>query len=284
MSNPTLIKRHKCFDGWVEYYSHASKATRTDMRFAVYLPPQAAQRKVPVLYYLSGLTCTEETFMIKSGAQRYAAEHGIMLVAPDTSPRGAGIEGESESWDFGLAAGFYVNATEPKWAKHYNMFDYVVDELPILIDGHFPANPARRSIMGHSMGGHGALVMALRHPERFQSVSAVAPICAPSQCPWGEKAFRGYLGEDRSAWLAYDATHLVSLSEAHLPILIDQGAADEFLETQLKPELLRQTCEHSGYPLELRLRPGYDHGYFFVQSVIGEHLAYHAGFLNPAGS
>ena len=273
------LSRTRCFDGWMETWSHASSATRTEMKFSVFVPPQAATRKVPVLWWLSGLTCTEENFMAKSGAQRYAAEHGILLVAPDTSPRGANIEGEGASWDFGLGAGFYVNATEPKWSGHYRMYEYVTEELPSIVRERFPAAPDREAISGHSMGGHGALVIALRNPGRFRSVSAFAPIVAPSQVPWGIKAFTGYLGSDRAAWAEYDATALVAGARERLPLLIDQGTEDKFLAEQLKPELLARECERAGHPIELRMREGYDHSYYFVASFIGEHIAHHARYL-----
>lgn len=276
----TPLKRYKCFDGWQTFHEHASETTKTPMRFSVFTPPQAEKQRCPVVWFLSGLTCTEENFTTKAGAQRYAAEHGLILVAPDTSPRGAGISGEDDSWDFGTGAGFYVNATTPGYASHYRMFDYIRDELPALVHAHFPTRPDAQGIMGHSMGGHGALVLALRHPERYRSVSAFSPICAPSAVPWGQKAFTGYLGSDTSRWAAYDATLLAAKSAGDKRlILVDQGAADEFLATQLKPELLKQACDQAGRPLELRLREGYDHSYYFIASFIGEHLAHHARAL-----
>jgi S-formylglutathione hydrolase len=274
-----LLKRHRCHGGYTEFYAHESAATGTSMRFGVYLPPAAANARVPVLYYLAGLTCTEETFLIKGGAQRYAAEHGLMLIAPDTSPRGAGVPGETESWDFGAGAGFYLDATTPAWAKHYRMESYVVDELPALVERQLPAWTGRRGIMGHSMGGHGALTLALRHPGRYRSVSALAPISAPSECPWGEKAFGAYLGPDRAAWRAHDATHLIAGAKERLPLLVDQGLDDEFLAVQLKPERLEAACAAADHPLELRRHPGYDHGYYFIQTVIGDHIAHHARAL-----
>jgi S-formylglutathione hydrolase len=249
------------------------------MQFTLYLPPRAESEPVPVLYWLSGLTCTEENFTIKSGAQRYAAELGIALVAPDTSPRGLGLPGEDDDWDLGTGAGFYVNATEAPWAGHYNMYDYVACELPALVESAFPLMPDRRSVSGHSMGGHGALIVALKNPGMFRSVSAFAPICAPMDCPWGRKALSHYLGDDESAWEAWDATRLIRRSGSDLPLLVDQGDADDFLEEQLKPALLREACEEAGHPLTLRLQPGYDHGYFFVSTFIGEHLAWHARAL-----
>ena len=268
-----LVSRYRHFEGWVEFYKHASTATRTEMKFSVYRPPQAESRKVPVLYWLSGLTCTEENFMVKSGAQRYAAEHGLMIVAPDTSPRGAGIPGEGDAWDFGLGAGFYVNATLPRWSDHYR-------ELPGIVEGQFPVKADRAGISGHSMGGHGAMVLSLRHPGRYQSVSAFSPICAPSLCPWGQKAFTGYLGADRSAWAEYDANVLVTRARTRLPIRIDQGGEDKFLNDQLMPEIFQATCAKADYPIDLKIRAGYDHSYYFVASFIGEHIAYHASFLN----
>jgi len=249
------------------------------MRFTLYLPPQAESEPVPVLYWLSGLTCTEENFTIKSGAQRYAAELGLALVAPDTSPRGLGLPGEDTDWDLGTGAGFYVNATEAPWAGHYNMYDYVACELPALVESAFPVIPDRRAVSGHSMGGHGALVVALKNPGMFRSVSAFAPICAPMDCPWGRKAFSHYLGEDRSAWEPWDATRLIRRGGSDIPLLVDQGDADDFLDEQLKPGLLEAACEAAGHPLTLRLQPGYDHGYFFVSTFIGEHLEYHADAL-----
>jgi len=232
---------------------------------------------VPVLYWLSGLSCSEQNFITKAGAQRYAAEHGVILVAPDTSPRGAGIA-DADRYDLGQGAGFYLNATQAPWARHYRMHDYVVDELPALVDAHFATSTAR-AISGHSMGGHGALVIALRNPGRYRSVSAFSPIAAPGQSPWGEKAFAAYLGDDRDTWRAWDATELIADARERLPLLVDQGGADEFLRTQLKPGLLEAACALAGHPLQLRLRPGYDHSYYFIASFIGEHIAYHARAL-----
>jgi S-formylglutathione hydrolase len=277
---PEMLSRSKLFGGYTHTFSHDSTACGCPMRFTLYLPPQAEDGPVPVLYWLSGLTCTEENFTIKSGAQRYAAEHGIALVAPDTSPRGLGLPGEDDDWDLGTGAGFYVNATREPWAGHYNMYDYVACELPSLVESRFPVRGDRRSISGHSMGGHGALVVALRNPGMFHSVSAFAPICAPMDCPWGQKAFRNYLGEDRGEWEAWDATRLVAAGGNDIPLMVDQGDADEFLEEQLKPDALRQACERADHPLTLRLLPGYDHGYFFISTFIGEHLEYHARALS----
>ncbi len=269
------IEQHACFGGSQEVWQHRSEVLGCDMRFAVYLPPQVAQGgTLPVLYWLSGLTCTEQNFITKAGAQRYAAEHGVILVAPDTSPRGDDVA-DAEVYDLGKGAGFYVNATQAPWASHYRMYDYIVDELPALVEANFPASEAR-GISGHSMGGHGALVIGLRNPSRYRSVSAFSPIVAPSQVPWGEKAFTAYLGEDRAAWQEYDATALLAHGYARTPLLVDQGGADEFLEGQLRPQLLQAAAEASNHPLTLRMQPGYDHSYYFIASFIGEHVAWHA--------
>ena len=272
------IEHRACFGGWQDVYRHSSEVLGCDMNFAVYLPPQAATQKLPVLYWLSGLTCTEQNFITKAGAQRYAAEHGVILVAPDTSPRGDDVA-DADGYDLGQGAGFYVNATQAPWAMHYRMYDYIVDELPALIEANFPVTESR-GISGHSMGGHGALVIALRNPGRYRSVSAFSPIVAPSQVPWGQKALAAYLGEDRASWGAWDATALVADVQERLPLLVEQGDADEFLVAQLKPELLQAACAAAGHPLELRMQPGYDHSYYFIQSFIGEHIAYHAKALN----
>ena len=271
------IEHRACAGGWQDVYEHASTTLGCMMRFAVYLPPQAGHGPCPVLYWLSGLTCTEQNFITKAGAQRYAAEHGVILVAPDTSPRGGDVA-DAQGYDLGKGAGFYVNATQAPWSRHYRMYDYVVSELPALIEANFPVTDAR-GISGHSMGGHGALVIALRNPGRYRSVSAFSPIVAPSQVPWGEKALAAYLGEDREAWKAYDTTALIAGATERLPLLIDQGDADEFLATQLKPELLQAACAASGHPLQLRLQHGHDHSYYFIQSFIGEHVAHHATAL-----
>ena len=271
------IEHRACFGGWQDVYEHASTTLGCTMRFAVYRPPQAETAKLPVLYWLSGLTCNEQNFITKAGAQRYAAEHGVILVAPDTSPRGDDVA-DADGYDLGKGAGFYVDATQAPWATHYRMYDYVVNELPALIEAQFPVTGAR-AISGHSMGGHGALVIALKNPGRYRSVSAFSPIVAPSQVPWGEKAFGAYLGDDRAAWRAFDATALVETATERLPLLIDQGDADEFLESQLKPQLLKAACEAAGHPIELRMQPGYDHSYYFIQSFIGEHIAHHAKAL-----
>jgi S-formylglutathione hydrolase len=272
----TTISRHACFGGVLGYYKHPSTANDCEMKFAVYAPPQAAARPVPVLYYLAGLTCTEETFVIKAGALQHAAQHGIMLVAPDTSPR-VELPGDRDSWDFGIAAGFYLDATQAPWASHYRMYSYVVDELPALVAANFKADRARSGIMGHSMGGLGALTIALKNPDKYKSVSAFAPICAPSQVPWGNKAFTGYLGSERGAWAQYDAVELVKAGRRFPDVLrVDQGTSDKFLDEQLKPELLVAACKATGQELDLRLRKDYDHGYFFIQSFIAQHVAWHA--------
>ena len=274
----TLLSEHRCFEGTQRFYAHESRECRTEMRFSVYLPPQAQQRPVPVLYYLAGLTCTEETFMIKAGAQRVAAELGLMLVAPDTSPRKARVAGDDASWDFGIAAGFYVDATQHPWASHYRMYSYITRELPELVRG-IDGAADRQSIFGHSMGGHGALVCALRNPDQYRSVSAFAPIAAPSDCPWGRKAFGGYLGADTQQWLQYDASQLVAAKQYPRTILIDQGTADKFLTEQLKPERFQAACRQSGTDLRLHYRDGYDHGYYFISTFVEDHLKHHAQYL-----
>lgn len=270
------ISQTRCFDGQLEFYKHASASCRSEMRFAVYLPPQAESEPVPVLYYLSGLTCTEENFMAKAGAQRLAAQHGLMLVAPDTSPRNQATPGEDESWDLGSGAGFYVDATQSPWANHYRMYSYVSRELPDLISQHFAIRPERQGVFGHSMGGHGALICALKQPEQYRSVSAFAPIVAPMRCPWGQKAFGQYLGANPQDWRAYDASELVLTKQLSSPILIDQGSADPFLALQLKPELFQQACAQAGQPLELRMQAGYDHSYYFIASFMADHMQHHA--------
>lgn len=274
-----ILAEHTCYGGTQSFVAHDSLECAAEMRFSVYQPPQARHGRVPVLYYLAGLTCTEETFAIKAGAQRLAAEHGLMLVAPDTSPR-VRLPGDDASWDFGLAAGFYVDATAAPWSAHYRMYSYVTRELPALIAAQFAnADPARQSIMGHSMGGHGALVCALRNPRQYRSVSAFAPIVAPTQVPWGHKAFGNYLGQDTRDWLEYDATHLVRRAPRPDEILIDQGLADKFLTEQLRPELFAAACAESGQKLQLRRHAGYDHGYYFIQTFMADHVAWHAKAL-----
>jgi S-formylglutathione hydrolase len=278
-----IIAEHRVFGGRQLRFEHLSETLACTMQGAVFLPPQAEQHPVPVLYWLSGLTCTDENFTQKAGAQRYAAEHGLAIVCPDTSPRGEGVPDDPEgAWDFGLGAGFYVNATQAPWQQHYRMYDYVAVELPELVNSQFPLAADRWSIAGHSMGGHGALVMALRNPGRFAAVSAFAPIVAPTQCPWGEKAFGHYLGTDRSTWLAYDSCALICGGAPQLPMLIDQGEADSFLASQLKTPLLQQACADTGFPATIRLQPGYDHSYYFIASFIGEHIAFHAAALETA--
>ena len=278
-----LLSEHACWGGTQRFLQHESIECAGPMRFAVYEPPQAQAGPVPVLYYLAGLTCTEETFSIKAGAQRLAAEHGLMLVAPDTSPREPRLPGDDTSWDCGLAAGFYVDATQAPWSAHYRMYSYVTRELPALIAREFKtADTGRQSIMGHSMGGHGALVCALRNPEQYQSVSAFSPIVAPSQVPWGHKAFGNYLGLNRGDWLAYDATHLVQQAPRTDTILIDQGLGDKFLAEQLRPELFEDACGRSGQKLQLRRHAQYDHGYYFIQTFMPDHIAFHAASLRHA--
>ena len=272
------LAEHASFEGVQGYYRHASREIGLAMRFGVYRPPQAAAGPVPVLYFLAGLTCTEETFAIKAGAQRWAAEHGLMLVTPDTSPRNTGVEGADAAWDFGHGAGFYLDATAAPWSRYWRMESYL-SELFELVGAAFPADAARAGLSGHSMGGHGALTLALRHPRRWRSVSAIAPIAAPLQCPWGVKAFTGYLGDDRAAWAAHDATELVKGGARTGPILLDQGLADPFLAEQLHPHLFEAACAEAGQPLELRRHEGSDHSYYFIASVIGDHVAHHARML-----
>ena len=275
-----IVSSNKSFGGWHKRYRHRSSSLGCDMVFAVYLPPQAEQgEKLPVLYWLSGLTCTDENFMQKAGAQRLAAELGLVIVAPDTSPRGDGVPDDPDgAWDFGLGAGFYLNATEEPWAQHYRMYDYVVDELPALIEANFPVSD-RRGISGHSMGGHGALVCALKNPGRYRSLSAFAPISNPMACPWGEKAFSRYLGPDRSRWRAWDACALLVEAKERLPLLVDQGDRDDFMHGQLKPDALQAAADAAGHPLRLRIQPGYDHSYYFIASFIDDHLHHHAEAL-----
>jgi S-formylglutathione hydrolase len=275
-----IVSSNKCFEGTQSVYSHASSATGCDMRFAIYLPPQAQQRKVPLLFWLSGLTCTEENFTVKAGAQRVAAQLGMAIVAPDTSPRGVRHPGDDASYDFGLGAGFYVDATEAPWSANYRMATYVASELFDLVRDSFPVDASRCGIAGHSMGGHGALTLGLKHPDRFRSISAFAPISSPMRCPWGEKALAGYVGPDRAAWAEYDATALVQARGWRGgAILVDQGTQDQFLENQLKPALLREAFEKAGVPLRLRMQEGYDHSYYFIASFIEDHLRHHAAQL-----
>jgi S-formylglutathione hydrolase len=272
------LSRNKSFNGWHKQYSHYSNTLNCTMRFAIYLPPQASNGdKVPALYWLSGLTCTDENFMQKAGAHRIAAELGVAIIAPDTSPRGDEVA-DDDSYDLGKGAGFYVNATQAPWSRHYHMYDYVLNELPALIESMFPVNE-QRSIAGHSMGGHGALVLALRNPGGYRSVSAFSPISNPVNSPWGKKAFGAYLGKDTSSWAEYDASMLIRNARAFVPALVDQGEADNFLVEQLKPETLEAAAKHSGYPLELNRREGFDHSYYFISSFIEQHLRFHAGYL-----
>lgn len=277
MPYETLATTH-CFGGIQGFYRHQSAATGTPMRFAVFVPPQAATRPVPLLWCLAGLTCTEENFAIKAGAQRRAAELGLMLVMPDTSPRGDGVA-DDEAYDLGQGASFYLDATQAPWAEHFNMGSYIADDLPTLIGAHFPADMHRQGITGHSMGGHGALTLALQSPGRYRSISAFAPIVAPSQCPWGEKALTAYLGPDRATWRAHDACALIDDGARLTDLLVDQGLADNFLTEQLKPELLEAACARAGIALTLRRHPGYDHSYWFIASFIADHLDWHAARL-----
>lgn len=279
----TTVTQNKCFDGMQGVYSHTSTETGCTMRFGVFMPPLAnsGSALVPVLFWLSGLTCTEENFIVKAGAQRIAAQLGIAIVTPDTSPRGLDLPGIADSYDFGNGAGFYVDATQAPWSQNFRMYSYITRELPALIAANFPVDPARVGIFGHSMGGHGALVLALRHPQVYKSVSAFAPISSPMRCPWGEKALAGYLGPDRAAWREYDASALIKSRGWEGPsLLVDQGTKDQFLETQLKPELLKEACEQAGVTLDLRLQTDYDHSYFFIASFIEDHLRFHARNLS----
>ncbi len=279
-SQLTHVSQAKVAGGWHKQYQHQSSSTQCAMRFAIFLPPNAsADNPVPVLYWLSGLTCTDENFMQKAGAFKMAAKLGIAIVAPDTSPRGEGVPDDPEgAYDFGLGAGFYVNATQAPWQQHYQMYDYIVNELPAFIEAHFPVNQ-QRAIAGHSMGGHGALVIALRNLQRYSSVSAFSPIANPMNCPWGQKAFRNYLGDDTSTWQAYDAAELLKATPSTLPIMVDQGDADNFLAEQLKPQNLLDAAAQSGTTINLRMQPGYDHSYYFISSFIDEHLQFHAQHL-----
>lgn len=278
----TTLSEHFSFGGKVGYYQHASSVNTCDMTFAVFTPPQAADKKVPVLYYLAGLTCTHETFMIKAGAQQYAAQYGIMLVAPDTSPRGESVPDDGD-WDLGQGAGFYIDAQQSPWNKNFQMYSYVTAELPDLIKNNFAADTRKQSIFGHSMGGHGALTIALKNPGAYLSVSAFAPICAPMQCPWGQKVFTAYLGKDQSNWQQHDATSIVkSINDVtqYPEILIDQGLSDQFLELQLYPHLLQQAAHSVAYPLSLNQHANYDHSYFFIASMMEKHIRHHASKLN----
>jgi S-formylglutathione hydrolase len=277
------LSEHRAFGGTVGFYNHRSKTNACEMKFSVYVPPQAADGNVAAVTYLAGLTCTEETFMIKAGAQRVASELGLMLIAPDTSPRGDDVPDDPEGgWDFGLGAGFYLNATQTPYDRHYHMYDYVTKELPGIVAGEFPLDAGRQGIMGHSMGGHGALTIGLRNSDLYRSVSAFAPICSPINCPWGQKALTNYLGDDQGNWGLYDATELVKGLEdtPRAPILVDQGMADQFLEQELHPHLLEAACKEKGVALELRRHDGYDHGYYFISTFMEDHLRHHAGLLS----
>lgn len=276
-----LIEEHYCFGGIQRVYTHHSDSTHCTMRFGLFLPPQAQKQSVPVLYWLSGLTCTEQNFITKAGAQRVAAQLGIALVVPDTSPRGVHLPGDQEHYDFGIGAGFYVDATQAPWSKHYQMATYVHEELPGLLQQQFPLNHQACGIFGHSMGGHGALTLALKYPKQYRSVSAFAPICAPSQCPWGQKALTGYLGNNKNQWKEYDACELIiDKGWPHQHILIDQGMQDPFVKEQLKPELFQEACLKAGVELKLRMHEHYDHSYYFITSFIEEHLMFHASRLH----
>ncbi|WP_332851990.1 S-formylglutathione hydrolase [Duganella sp. S19_KUP01_CR8] len=275
-----LISEHACFGGVQRFYQHASREIGLPMRFSVFIPVKAAEGRVPALFYLAGLTCNEETFMIKAGAQRAAAEAGLILIAPDTSPRGAGVDGETDNWDFGVGAGFYLDATQEPWATHYRMYSYI-HELRELVVQELPVDAERIGIFGHSMGGHGALTIALKRPDLFRSVSAFAPIAAPSMCPWGKKAFSGYLGDDAGDWEQYDASLLMARLHTPFPagILIDQGLGDKFLKEQLYPEVFEAACRTAAQPLELRRHARYDHGYYFIASFMEDHIRFHARCL-----
>jgi S-formylglutathione hydrolase len=276
----TALSQNRSFGGVQGTYAHESTETGCTMRFGVFLPPQAQKGRVPSLYWLSGLTCTEENFIVKAGAQRIAAELGLAIVVPDTSPRGLNLPGEAESYDFGLGAGFYVDATEEPWVRGYRMYSYVTRELPKTVAASFSVDPSRAGIFGHSMGGHGALTIALKNPHAYRSVSAFAPICSPMRCPWGKKALAGYLGADRTRWRDYDTTALLEdRGWSGPPLLVDQGTKDLFLDDQLKPDLLKETCVQGNIPLELRMQEGYDHSYFFIASFIEDHLRFHARLL-----
>jgi len=269
------LNRALSFGGVLEFFEHSSSVTKTPMRFAVYLPPQSKNKKVPALFWLSGLTCTEENFMQKAGAQRIASELGMALIAPDTSPRGAGIPGEADSWDFGLGAGFYVNATEAPWSNHYRMYDYVLHELRNVIGENFPVDLQRLAISGHSMGGHGALVLGFRNPDVYRSISAFAPISAPSECPWGKNALTRYLGSNTEDWKLYDSSQLILKTSFKKEVLVDQGTEDKFLNIDLKPEKLVEAAKKCDFPLKLRMQEGYDHSYYFVSTFIEDHLRFH---------
>ena len=280
---PEQIGANQSFGGQQLRYKHQSAVLNCEMTFSIYLPPPASQGPVPVLYWLSGLTCTDENFVQKAGAQQHAAEHGIAVVCPDTSPRGEGVADDPDAaYDMGLGAGFYVNATQQPWAEHYQMYSYVVDELPALINAQFPVDGQRAAVSGHSMGGHGALSIALKKPGQFKSVSAFSPICSPLNCPWGHKTLGNYLGADRDSWAQYDTVALVAEASEHLPVLVDQGEADNFLDEQLKTPLLIEAAKRAGFPMDIRMQPEYDHSYFFIATFIEEHMAFHARALGAS--
>jgi S-formylglutathione hydrolase len=270
---------NKSFGGRQLQYRHTSESLNCEMFFSIFLPPQSDTAPVPVLYWLSGLTCTELNFVTKAGAQQHAAQHGIAIVVPDTSPRGKGVADDPDRYDLGQGAGFYVNATQPPWSNNYHMYDYVNVELPALIERNFPVIAGLKSVSGHSMGGHGALISSLKNPGKFRSVSAFAPICNPVVCGWGQGCFAAYLGDDQGPWQAYDATELIRSGAESLPLFIDQGSEDDFLETQLYAHNLVSACRERDIQINLRMQPGYDHSYYFIASFIGEHIAYHAGKL-----
>ena len=274
------VSEHRCFGGVQGVYRHQSQHTNTPMQFSAFVPSAAARGKCSVLWFLSGLTCTEENFTVKAGAQKVAESYGMIVIVPDTSPRGAGIEGEDESYDFGTGAGFYLDATQAPWDQNYRMYSYITQELQALASENFPIDCARQGITGHSMGGHGALTIGLKNPHLYRSISAFAPICSPTRCPWGQKALGGYLGDDGSAWTQYDSVELIRNGYRSGEILVDQGEADNFLQEQLKPELLSSVCVETGQPLQLRMQPGYDHSYYFIASFIEDHIAFHASNLN----
>ena len=277
-----VLKKHHCHGGVMTYYSHTSQSVNGEMMFSVYQPPQLKKgKRLPALTYLAGLTCTQETFMIKGGAQQFAAKYGIILIAPDTSPRGAGIAGEEDSWDFGTGAGFYIDACKEEWAKNYCMESYVTSELQVIMKKSLNVDLSRQGIFGHSMGGHGALTLGLKYPKIYQSISAFSPICSPTDCPWGKKAFSGYLGNDTEVWKRHDAVKLIQNVDKsqHNLILVDQGLDDEFLDEQLKPDHLEQVCKDVGFPLKLRYHKGYDHSYYFISTFMADHLAHHAGII-----
>lgn len=276
------IDNQRSFGGEQRRYKHSSEVLSCEMHFSIYLPPQAKEGPVPILYWLSGLTCTDENFVTKAGAQQYAAEQGVAIVAPDTSPRGEGVPDDPDAaYDFGLGAGFYVNATQEPWRRHYQMYEYILEELPSLMNANFPVDSERTGIFGHSMGGHGALTIALKNPGRYRSVSAFSPICSPLNCPWGEKALGNYLGASTEDWQQYDTTVLVRQATERLPVLIDQGDADNFLKEQLKTPLLVLASQDADYPIEIRMQSGYDHSYFFIATFISDHIRFHANNLKP---